>query len=341
MMSCNEIAIQANNFLNMAFADFRVNNFTLDEHWHIDHLCYRASTQENYLSTKRRFEQFSKLLIESEINGRLISTFKLPTPIIFNNWTVDLIEVPAPKAGKITVDGFEHFEVVCDLTFDEIKSRYAQCQFDESGLYKDFNQELEISFNGFAVKFHHISLESVINVEANPSVFSALKNSNTLKILKPFMPLIVGTFPLNINVASSDIDILIYVDNINVLKQVLNEKICDFDNYKCNEIIVKGEPTLLISFSYQGIDFEIFGQKIPSIKQQGYLHFLIEERLLKVGGRLFAQKINEARTRGLKTEPAFAKVLELSGDPFEELLLIQKMNNSALKSLLNTKGFNL
>lgn len=340
-MTFNEISTQANNFLNMAFAELRVNNFTLEEHWHIDHLCYRTSTQENYLSTKRRFEQFSRLLIESEVNGRFISTFKLPTPIIFNDWAIDLIEVPAPKVGKITIDGFEHFEVVCDLTFDEIKSRYAQCQFDESGLSKDFNQELEISFNGFAVKFHHISLESVINIEANPSVFSALKNSNTLKILKPFMPLMAGTFPLNINVAGSDIDILVSADDVSVLKQVLKEKFCGFDNYKCNEIIVKGEPTVLISFSYQGIDFEIFGQKIPSIRQQGYLHFLIEERLLKTGGNLFAQKVKEARTRGLKTEPAFAKVLELGGDPFEELLLIQKWKNSALKSLLNTKGFNI
>lgn len=167
MMSFNEIKAQANSFLTMAFAELERKNFALDKHWHIDHLCYRTSTQENYLSTKKQFESFSKLLIESEVNGRLISTFKLPASIIFNDWEIDLIEVPAPKAGKITTDGFEHFEIVCDLTFDEIKSRYAQCQFDESGLAKNFNQELEVIFDSFALKFHHLSLESVINIEMN------------------------------------------------------------------------------------------------------------------------------------------------------------------------------
>lgn len=98
--------------------------------------------------------------------------------------------------------------------------------------------------------------------------------------------------------------------------------------------MVQGEPTLLISFSYQGIDFEIFGQKTPSIRQRGYLHFLIEERLLKNGGVRFAEKIKEARMNGLKTEPAFAKVLGLSGDPYEELLIIQKKSNQELKALI-------
>jgi predicted metalloenzyme YecM len=326
---------QAQDFLKRAFAELEQNHFTLDEHWHIDHLCYRTSTQENYIATKRQFELFSKLLIESEVNGRLISTFKLPTPIIFKDWEIDLIEVPAPKLGKITTDGFEHFEVVCDLTFDEIKSRYAGFQFDESGLAKAFNQELEFSFNGFALKFHPMSLESVVNVEANPHVFSALHTSNILKILKPFRPLVAGTFPLNINVADSDIDILISTKDLGLAKKTLIENFGDAPNFNAGEILVKGEPTLVISFSYQGMDFEIFGQRTPSIKQQGYLHFLIEERLLKIGGSLFAEKIKQVRAEGLKTEPAFAKVLGLKGDPFEELLILQKQSNAALKALLS------
>lgn len=333
-MNLNETTTQANNFLTMAFAELERKNFALERHWHIDHLCYRTSTQENYLSIKKQFEQFSKLLIESEVNGRLISTFKLPAPIIFNDWEIDLIEIPAPKSGKITTDGFEHFEIVCDLTFDEIKSRYAQCQFDESGLAKDFNQELEISFSGFALKFHHLSLESVINVEANPPVFSALKKSDILKILKPFSPLVAGTFPLNMNMAGSDVDILISADDFDLVKKILTEKFDGSPNFKCGEMTIKDDPTLLISFSYQGIDFEIFGQRTPSIKQRGYLHFLIEERLLKIGGESFAEKIKKARQQGLKTEPAFAKVLGLNGDPFEELLIIQKQSNQALKALV-------
>lgn len=326
---------QAHLFLERAFADLDRNQFALDPHWHIDHLCYRTSTQENYLAVKGQFHQFSRLLIESEVNGRLISTFKLQTPIVFNEWEIDLIEVPAPKAGKTTQEGFEHFEVVCDLPFDQIKKRYSQCQFDESGLIKDFNQELEIPFGSFALKFHHLSLESVINVEANGPVFSALQKTDILKILRPFSPLLAGSFPLNVNLSNSDLDILICIDDLRVAEEFLSEKLGHFQNFRCEEILVKNRPTLLVSFSFQGLNFEIFGQNQPTVMQEAYLHFLIEERLLKIGDEAFFQKIIEARARGLKVEAAFAKTLELRGDPFDETLALQKQSNVNLKDFVN------
>lgn len=166
-MTLEKMTVQATEFMNMAFAELKRNDFVLDKHWPIDHLCYRTSTEKNYQAAKKSFAKFAKLLIESEVNGRLISTFKLPCPIIFGSWEIGLIEVPAPKAGKVTAEGFEHFEVVCDLSFDEIKERYPQFRFDESGLTKDINPELEISFTGFALKFHHISLESIIKLETS------------------------------------------------------------------------------------------------------------------------------------------------------------------------------
>lgn len=327
----------ANTFLQRVFDELVRHNFILEKHWHIDHLCYRTSTQENYLFIKEQFQKFSKLLIESEVNGRLISTFKLATPIVFREWEIDLIEVPAPKKGKVVADGFEHFEVVSDLTFDEIKSRYSGCRFDDSGLAKDFNQELEVVFDGFALKFHPLSLESVINIEANQPVFSALKNSNILKDLKPFSPLVAGTFPLNLNITGSDVDILVSGNDLDSVKIILQGKFGTFSNFKYTEMRVQGKPTLLSSFSYQGIEFEIFAQELSSVKQRGYLHFLIEERLLKIGGDVFAEKVREVRKQGLKTEPAFVKVLGLTGDPYEELLVLQKKSNQELKAMIRAQ----
>lgn len=329
-----ELEDQANQFLVRAFDELEKSNFTLEKNWHIDHLCYRTSTEEAYLSTKKQFESFSKLLIESEVNGRLISTFKLKTPLIFQEWEIDLIEVPAPKKGKVVRDGFEHFEIVCDLTFDEIKARYKNCQFDDSGLAKEFNQELEISFSDFALKFHHLSLESVINIEANHFIFSALTESKILKKLKTFNPLIAGTFPLNVHVTGSDVDVLVSNADLDFMKRKIIEELGEFSNFQCRDLLVDGEPTVLASCSCQGISFEIFGQRTASVKQRGYLHFLVEERLLKVGGTSFAEKVQSARQKGLKTEPAFAKVLGLPGDPYKELLNIQKKSHAELKSLM-------
>ena len=78
---------------------------------------------------------------------------------------------------------------------------------------------------------------------------------------------------------------------------------------------------------------EIFAQEIPVTKQVAYRHFLTEERLLKLGGPLFKEKILTLRKEGLKTEPAFAKALNLAGDPFEELLKLQTYSNNDLKFL--------
>ena len=121
-LSSKNLTEPALDFLALAFAELERKNFVLEKRWPIDHLCYRTSTEDNYLIIKRLFESFSKLLIESEVNGRLISTFKLEAPIVFREWEIGLIEVPAPKKGKLVTDGF-------------------------------------------AVKFHHMSLESVIEIE--------------------------------------------------------------------------------------------------------------------------------------------------------------------------------
>ncbi|MCB0368382.1 MAG: VOC family protein [Bdellovibrionales bacterium] len=330
----DEIYLLANNFLSMAFSTLEEKQFILEEHWHIDHLCYRTSTPENYLRLKNYFEKFSSLLIESEVNGRLISTFKLPYPIIYKHWEIDLIEIPAPKKGKLTVDGFEHFEIVCDIPFDEIRTRYNIFQFKDNGLSKLLNQELEVSFENFSLKFHHLSLESVINLEQNKLVQSAIEETNLLKILKPFNPLIAGTFPLKLDTNDSDLDILISSKDFDLVKKIALESLSIYPQFKYSELIVNGEPSLNISFIYQTLKVDVFVQKTPSIRQRGYLHFLIEERILKIAGDSLREKIKQLRNQGLKTEPAFSQAMQLKEDPFEELLLIQKKSNQNLKELL-------
>lgn len=330
----------ATQFLTKVFRQFESNHFALASHWHIDHLCYRTSTPEQYAYFKYEFSNFSNLLIESEVNGRMISTFKLHSPIKFNDWKIELLELPAPKKNKTFIDGFEHLEVVCDCPFDEIKKALSQLQIDESGLIKDFNQELEIVFDGFAVKFHHLSLESVINLESNRQVYNAIRNSDVLSFLKPFNPLIAGTFPLNLYLDSSDVDILITANNFDLVSRILDEKLKHFPSYKRRESIVDDEKALVVTFVFDGVNFEIFGQHIPSIKQRGYRHFLAEERLLKIGGMDFRDEITKLRRKGLKTEPAFATLLGLEGDPYEELLILQKKSNRELQSLFNREVTN-
>ncbi len=165
---------QANEFLSHLAADLNFNKIVLLPDWDIDHLCYRAPSDERYEVLKNIFSSFSELLIESPVNGRLISTFKLDVPIAFQDWLIDLIELPAPKAGKVTPEGFEHIEVVCDVPLTELQSQYSHLNLDLGGLRKPFNQELEIVLGQRNIKFHHMSLESVIRFEATGRVNEAV-----------------------------------------------------------------------------------------------------------------------------------------------------------------------
>lgn len=76
-----------------------------------------------------------------------------------------------------------------------------------------------------------------------------------------------------------------------------------------------------------------------SLHQNAYRHFQIEERLLKLGGKNLRRKILEFRGFGYKTEPAFAKVLGLVGDPYESLLNLHKETEEVLSVLINKNSY--
>lgn len=300
---------QALEFLSLLANDLDRHQIKIEPHWDIDHLCYRAPTEARYQELKVMFSAFSKLLIESPVNGRLISTFKLDAPIPFRDWVIDLIELPAPKAGKTTPEGFEHIEVVCDAPFSDLQQKYAQLNLSLGGLKKNFNQELEITLGARNLKFHHLSLLSVIRLEANRRVWSALEESQLLEKYRIMQPLVAGTFPLGLTVSDSDVDILVESSQTGVLETV-----------SVNDVV-----------------FEVYSAPTPTVQQPGYQHFLAEEKLLKYGGDEFRKRVIGARAQGLKTEPAFAKALGLSGDPYEEILKIQTKSIRELRECLSKK----
>ena len=156
-------------FLEKVFS--RINEQNIDlKSWTIDHICYRTSSIKNYEESKVYFSTIGELLIESDINGRPIASFKLYSPINFRHYSIPVVEVPAPKRGKETPEGFEHIEFVIDEDFDQIIKQYPQCNFDTKGLSKELNPELEIEFKDCAIKLHHQSLEQVIDIEKSQNL---------------------------------------------------------------------------------------------------------------------------------------------------------------------------
>lgn len=159
---------KASVFLDKVFSRIKTINFDI-KNWPIDHICYRTSSFENYQQMKSFFESVGKLLIESEVNQRPIASYKLYNPIKYKDYTIDVVEVPAPKKDKNTIEGFEHIEFVIDESFEQIMKKYPKLNYDLKGISKTLNPELVIKFTDCCIKLHHQSLETVIEIEKGMS----------------------------------------------------------------------------------------------------------------------------------------------------------------------------
>lgn len=131
----------------------------------LDHICYRVSTESEYQSKKIEMLDHATLIIESMVNGRMISTYKLLSPIHFNNRVIDVLELPAPKMGAGHKSGLEHVEFVTLEPLKNIVERYPSLKFETFGIDKKINADITLKFEGECIRFHNQTLEDVIAFE--------------------------------------------------------------------------------------------------------------------------------------------------------------------------------
>ena len=148
-------------------------------------------------------------------------------------------------------------------------------------------------------------------------IYRIVKENNILEILNDYNPIIVGTFPININIDNSDVDIILQVKNFKYLVDLLKENFSKFNNFKLNS---KDNNVLVCNFEIENYPFEIFAQNLDTEKQYGYLHMIKEYEILVEKDDFFAEKIRILKRNGIKTEPAFCELLNIKGDPYIELL---------------------
>lgn len=151
-------------FLDQIFA--MIDDIELDvDHFEMDHICYRVASNLEYLEKKKALAPYGTLLIESMVNGRLISTFKLHEPIIYKNRKIYLLELPAPKASHTYKSGLEHVEFVTKDPLQKIVDRYPQYSFQAFGIHKKINADITLKLGEYCIRFHNQSLEDVIKLE--------------------------------------------------------------------------------------------------------------------------------------------------------------------------------
>lgn len=156
--------------------------------------------------------------------------------------------------------------------------------------------------------------------EIQRRIFQVLENHQIFQKLQIYKPILAGTFPIGINIDGSDLDIILETSELDTLKTLLTSEFQDQEQFSIDLIEINEIESLICKFQLEEFPVEIFAQDQPTNRQNAYLHMIKEFEILEKEGDEFRIKIIELKKQGLKTEPAFAKLLGLSGNPYVELL---------------------
>ncbi len=166
----------------------------------------------------------------------------------------------------------------------------------------------------------------------------ALERTELLSKLAAFNPHVVGTPPLSLDLPARDIDVICFAPDADAFTCAVWNGFGTRPGFRMWQKIGLDRP-VVANFTDSGWVIEMFGQATPISKQCGWRHFLVERRLLALGGDIFRIAVMTRRNDGMKTEPAFAAVLGLDGDPYQALLSLECWSVMSLTALLRDRGF--
>jgi uncharacterized protein len=165
MNKLEEIIGDYTSFLDEILARTEAEGFDLNDFSQLDHMCYRTTSLENYANKKDQLTKVARLLTETQVNGRPISTFRLNEPVLHGRWRVDAVELPAPKAGSEHAEGLEHVEFVLYDDIPTFLQKYNGKPFELRAADRGINPEVGLKLGDMVVKFHLLSLTAVTYLE--------------------------------------------------------------------------------------------------------------------------------------------------------------------------------
>lgn len=148
---------------------------------------------------------------------------------------------------------------------------------------------------------------------------------------------LAGTFPLDIAVPGSDLDLLVHAPDPAALAPHLDREFGRESGYARRLVRTTDGPALVAGFCLDGLPVEIFVQALPVHRQMAWRHMLVEARLLSVHPSLRAQ-IRALKAAGMKTEPAFCQLLGLEGDAYAAILTLESVDDSMLYGIFHPHG---
>ena len=174
--------------------------------------------------------------------------------------------------------------------------------------------------------------------------YRALQALDIFNHLRAYKPILTGTFPIGIDVAQSDLDIICEVGGhsgsgkaspLEVFEHDVQDAYGAYLDFRIERIIIKDVPSVFARFVFDCFPIEVFGQPRPVTAQNAYRHLVVEGRLLAIGGNRARREIRQLKRAGLKTEPAFARYFNLEGDPYDVLLDLSSLGDDGLREAIS------
>lgn len=163
--------------------------------------------------------------------------------------------------------------------------------------------------------------------------YAVLVRHDLLGQLSPLDAALAGTLPLDIQVPGSDLDILVAAPAAPAaLIPQMDRLFGHLGNYRRHLGQFSDGPALVVGFTLEDWPVEIFAQAMPIERQMAWRHMLVEARLLALFPAAKAA-IRDLKSRGMKTEPAFASLFNLPGDPYQALLTLENQPLTSSKQL--------
>ncbi|MES0882989.1 DUF4269 domain-containing protein [Roseibium sp. SCP14] len=151
-----------------------------------------------------------------------------------------------------------------------------------------------------------------------------------------FAPVIIGTPPLEIAIDTSDIDIACSSSDLSHFSDVVRLQFGGFEEFHVRSVDHLSHPAVVASFFAMDWQIELFCQALKTDDQWGVRHFRVEQRVLAIEPGL-RDEVLKLRQQGLKTEPAFARLLDLKGDPYEAMLDLGDKSDKELREIINRR----
>lgn len=137
--------------------------------FNLDHLGYQASSDEDYYKNLPEALSLGKKVHENLVGGRLVSIFKLNTPIEYRNYHIEALELIAPKKDQIVESHLDHVEFVIDKSFEEFMNEYPSVNWDTSAVDQPTFPMLKVQLGeGLIVKFHYEPVLKIVEKEEKP-----------------------------------------------------------------------------------------------------------------------------------------------------------------------------